>query len=136
MIDAYRGRIDVALAEIRRADFVARLPDHGELLDQVLLNEADIELTTGNRIKAIALLREAKGLLEKAHPQVATDAWRYAVWDSVNAQLIAATGDVAGAQRSLAAAQSIIIERFGPNGFFNMLAKRRAQAIASMRKAA
>ena len=129
MIDGYRGRMDGALAEIRRADSIARMPDHGELLDQVLLNEADFELKTGNRDKAAALLHEAKDLLEKAHPRSDTDAWRYAVWDSVNAQLIATTGDVSGAHQALAAAQPVIIARFGPNGFYSLLAKRRELAI-------
>ncbi len=68
MIDAYRGRLDAARSEIRRAESIARLPDHGELLDQVLLNEADIELANGNRARAAALLAESKALLQKAHP--------------------------------------------------------------------
>jgi tetratricopeptide (TPR) repeat protein len=134
MIDAYRGRLDVALSEIKRADAIARLPEHGELLDQVLLNEADIELAAGDRLKAAALLAEARTLLEKAHPNAATDAWRYAVWDAVNAQLLAANGDSAGAERMLSAAQKIIIQRFGAGGFYNLLVQRRAQSIANARK--
>jgi tetratricopeptide (TPR) repeat protein len=125
MIDAYRGRLDVALNEIKRADSIARLPDHDEFLDQVLLNEADIELAKSNRLKAAALLTEAKALLEKAHPRTAKDAWRYAVWDAVNAQLLAANGDIAGAERALSAARAIIIQRFGEKGFHNLLANRR-----------
>jgi tetratricopeptide (TPR) repeat protein len=134
MIDAYRGRLELALGEIRRADSIARLPDHGELLDQVLLNEADIELAAGNRHKAATLLTEARSLLEKAHPNVETDGWRYAVWDAVNAQLLAANGDVAEADRTLSAAQKIIIQRFGNSGFYNLLAQRRALLIANARK--
>lgn len=133
MIDAYRGRLDIALGEIRRADSIARLPDHGELLDQVLLNEADIELAAGNRLKAATLLTEARTLLEKAHPDTATDAWRYAVWDAVNAQLLAANGDVVEANRTLSAAQKIIVQRFGTSGFYNLLAQRRALLIANAR---
>jgi tetratricopeptide (TPR) repeat protein len=134
MIDAYRGRLDVALLEIRRADTIARLPDHGELLDQVLLNEADIELAAGDRLKAAGLLTEAKTLLQKAHPNRTTDTWRYAVWDAVNAQLLAANGDIAGAERTLSAAQKIIVERFGEKGFYNLLANRRARLIADAQK--
>jgi tetratricopeptide (TPR) repeat protein len=134
MIDAYRGRLDVALSEIKRADSIARLPDHDEFLDQVLLNEADIELAKRNRLKAAALLTEAKALLEKAHPNTATDAWRYAVWDAVNAQLLAANGDIAGAQQTLTAAQAIIIQRFGERGFHNLLAHRRALLLAGAQK--
>jgi tetratricopeptide (TPR) repeat protein len=134
MIDAYRGRLDVALSEIKRADSIARLPDHDEFLDQVLLNEADIELAKGDRLKAAALLTEAKALLEKAHPRTAKDAWRYAVWDAVNAQLLAANGDVAGAEQALSAARPIIIQRFGEKGFHNLLANRRALLIAGAQK--
>jgi tetratricopeptide (TPR) repeat protein len=133
MIDAYRGRLAKAQSEIERAAAIARLPDHGELLDQVLLNEADLELTQGHVARAKELLTESRGLLEKAHPQSPDNAWRYAVWDAVNAQLLAVNGDSAAAG-TLAAAQRIIVQRFGPNGFYNLLAKRRAVLIASARK--
>jgi tetratricopeptide (TPR) repeat protein len=133
MIDAYHDRLDAAVLEIQRADAIARLPDHDELLDQVVLNEANFELTKGNRSRAEALLAEAKDLLRKAHPDVDQDAWRYAVWDAANAQLLAANGDVGGAERTLSAAQAIIIERFGEKGFYNLLANRKAVLIASAR---
>lgn len=135
MIDAYRGRLDIARNEIQRADSIARLPDHGELLDQVLLNEADIELASGNRTRAEALLVESKTLLQKAHPESPADAWRYAVWDSVNAQLVAANGDPVAAGRILSAAQKVLALRFGENGFYCLLAKRRALLIANPRRA-
>jgi tetratricopeptide (TPR) repeat protein len=134
MIDAYRGRFDVARSEIQRADSIARLPDHGELLDQVLLNEADIELANGNRTRAAALLTESKTLLQKAHPEGPADAWRYAVWDSVYAQLLAANGDSAAAASILATAQKILARRFGETGFYCMLAKRRTLLIANAHK--
>jgi tetratricopeptide (TPR) repeat protein len=131
MIDAYRGRLDVALNEIKRADTIARLPDHDELLDQVLLTEADIELARGDRLGAAELLSEAKALLQKAHPNTVSDAWRYAVWDAVNAQLLAANGNLADAQRTLSSAQAIIVKRFGEGGFHSLLAKRRTMLIAA-----
>jgi tetratricopeptide (TPR) repeat protein len=134
MIDAYRGRLDVARSEIQRAAAIARLPDHDELLDQVLLTEADLELAAGNRARAAALLLDSKAQLQKAHPDIKPNAWRYAVWDSVNAEMLAANGDYAAAARTLAAAQHIITERFGANGFYNLLAKRRAQLIANSQK--
>jgi hypothetical protein len=126
--------LDAAVLEIQRADIIARLPGHDELLDQVVLNEANFELTKGNRNRAAALLAEAKDFLRKAHPDVDKDAWRYAVWDAANAQLLAANGDVDGAERTLSAAQAIIIERFGEKGFYNSLANRNAVLIASARK--
>jgi tetratricopeptide (TPR) repeat protein len=134
MIDAYRGRLDAARSEIQRADSIARLPGHGELLDQVLLNEADLELANGNPTRAAALLAESKALLQKAHPEGPADAWRYAVWDSVNAQLLAANGDSAAAANVLAAAQKVLARRFGETGFYCMLAKRRTLLIANARK--
>jgi ATP/maltotriose-dependent transcriptional regulator MalT len=134
MIDAYHGRLDVARSEIQRAESVARLPDHGELLDQVLLNEADIELANGNRTRAAALLAESKVLLQKAHPESPSAAWRYAVWDSVYAQLLAADGDFAAAASLLTAAQTILARRFGETGFYSLLAKRRFLMIANAQK--
>jgi tetratricopeptide (TPR) repeat protein len=135
MIDAYRGRTEIAQREIQRATSIARLPDHGEMLDQVLLNAADIELSDGNLAHAAALLAESKGLLQKSHPKKASDAWRYAVWDAVNAQLTALNGDAASAANTLAVAQPILVRRFGENGFYSVLAKRRAQKIAALSKA-
>ena len=134
MIDAYRGRLSAAWSEIQRADSIARLPDQGELLDQVLLNEADLELSSGNRDRARALLVESKALLQKAHPEGPADAWRYAVWDSVNAQLLATDGDSAAAARILDAAQRILTRRFGEDGFYCQLAKRRAIWIGNQRR--
>jgi non-specific serine/threonine protein kinase/serine/threonine-protein kinase len=127
MIDAYRGQLDSARAEIARAEAIARLPDQGELLDQVLLNEADLELAGGNRARASALLSESKDMLEKAHPNSDANAWRYAVWDTVNAEQLAANGDAAAAEHSFIAAQAIIRQRFGTTGFYSLLAERRAQ---------
>jgi ATP/maltotriose-dependent transcriptional regulator MalT len=131
MIDAYRGRVDIARSEIRRAESIARLPDQGELLDQVLLNEADIELAGGDRSRAADLLAESKALLEKSHPDSTADAWRYAVWDAVNAQLLAADGKPAEAANTLSTAQKILVQRFGESGFYCILAKRRTLLIAN-----
>ncbi len=133
MIDAYRGRAGEAQREIERAAAIARLPDHGELLDQVLLNEADLELAQGHMERAAELLAESKELLQKAHPLDPANAWRYAVWDAVDAQLLAINGDP-GAAATLAGAQRTIVQRFGSNGFYNLLAKRRALLIANARK--
>jgi tetratricopeptide (TPR) repeat protein len=134
MIDAYRGRMDAARREIERAATIARLPGNGELLDQVLLNQADIEFICNNLAVAASLMGEARSALEKAHPDSPTEHWRYAVWDSVNAQLIGANGDAAAASSSLQRAQTVIVQRFGPNGFYNLLAKRRAAALLQLRK--
>jgi tetratricopeptide (TPR) repeat protein len=135
MIDAYRGHLSVARSEIQRADSIARLPDHGELLDQVLLNEADIELARGDRDRAAALLTESKALLQKAHPDGAADAWRYAVWDSVNGELLEADGDSAAAASILEAAQKTLTRRFGASGFYCQIVKRRIQLLGNKPRA-
>jgi tetratricopeptide (TPR) repeat protein len=129
MVDAYRGQWGAARTDIQRAEAIARLPDHGEILDQVLLNEASIELASGDHSRVAALLAESKSLLEKAHPDRNTNAWRYARWDTVNAGLLAMEGDTAGAERTLVEAQRILSERFGPTGLYTRAAEQELQRI-------
>ena len=131
MIDVYSGRYPAAQAEIERAERIARLPNQGARLDQVLLNEADFELR-GDRVqRAPALLAESRRLLQTAFPpqQQSTEAWRYAILDTVDAELIAHQGDAATARRKLASALPIIEKRFGPSGFQSLLAQRRVQFV-------
>jgi tetratricopeptide (TPR) repeat protein len=130
MIDAYRGRTDQARAEIDRAEKIARLPDHGELLDQVLLNKADLDITRGPRDQAAALLKESKNLIQQRYADAKTNAWRYAIWDTVNAELLAVNGDSTSATKLLASAEEIIVRRFGVGSIYNLLAKQRASFIA------
>jgi tetratricopeptide (TPR) repeat protein len=134
MIDAYRKHAELARREIERAASIARVPGHGELLDQVVLNEADIEFSLGDRAHAAVLLAEARELLQKAHPENPTEEWRYAVWNSVNAQLLAANGDIAGATATLSAARTVLVKRFGDGGFYSVRAKQLALQMASARK--
>jgi tetratricopeptide (TPR) repeat protein len=129
MIDSYNGHSEAARKEFQRAESNARLPDHGELLDQVLLNEASMELPGGDRARAGALLTESKALLQKAHPDAKTDAWRYAVWDTVNAGLLAANGDTAAAMSTLTAAQKVIDARFGPTSFYGQIVRSRLKTL-------
>jgi tetratricopeptide (TPR) repeat protein len=134
MIDLFNHRLEKAEAEIERADSIARLPDHGDLLDLVLLSEADIDLEAGGAARAAALLAESKALTQAAHPKSPAEAWRYANWDAVDAEVLARQGDVSGGANLLAAAQPILEKRFGPGGFYPMLARRRAQSIAAISK--
>jgi tetratricopeptide (TPR) repeat protein len=129
MIDTYRGRLEQAKQEIQEAVTIARLPDHGELLDQVLLNAADLDLSSGDLRGAQTLLSESRHALEAAHPASSANTWRYAVWDAVHARLMAALGDTAGAQGTLTRAQEILRSRFGPDGFYTMRAERTRQAL-------
>ena len=131
MIDGYAGRLPAAQAEIERAERIARLPNQGALLDQVLLNAADVELRADRVQRAPALLTESRRLLQAAFPaqQQKTQAWRYAILDTVEAELIAHQGDAATARRKLASALPIIEQRFGRSGFHSLLAQRRAQFV-------
>lgn len=129
MIDAFDGRLETARKEIQRAESIARLPDHGQLLDQVLLNEAGIELSGGDQARIPALLSESKALLQKAYPDTKADAWRYAVWDTVNAELLAANGDAAAATSTLVGAEKVIDARFGPTSFYGQLVRSRLQMV-------
>jgi tetratricopeptide (TPR) repeat protein len=130
MIDAYRGRWEDAGAKFERAKTIAELPG-GQFLDQVLLNEADVALHNGDLPRAATLLTKSKAALQEAHKKDATNAWRYAVWDSVNAELLAAKGDKDGALRTLTAAAAVLQQRFGPTGFYPQLVERRVQLIQS-----
>jgi eukaryotic-like serine/threonine-protein kinase len=131
MIDAYDGHMAEAHAEILRAEKIARLPNQGTLLDQVVLNVADLALRDGDTNRAAAALAESRRLLEATFPiaEHPTEGWRYALWDTVNAQLLAHQGDPVAARRTIAAAIPVIVQRFGPTGFYSLLAHRRAQMI-------
>jgi hypothetical protein len=61
-----------------------------------------------------------------AHP---TEAWRYAIWDTVDAELLARQGDAAAASAKIGAALPVITARFGPNGFHTLLARRRGKLV-------
>jgi tetratricopeptide (TPR) repeat protein len=129
MIDAYHDHTASALQEAQRAESIARLPNHGELLDQVLLTEAGIELSAGDQARAAALLAESKALLGKAHPYSQSEAWRYAVWDMVDARVAANRGDRAGALKTLTAAEQVIDTRFGPASFYAAQAQQELRQL-------
>jgi tetratricopeptide repeat protein len=141
MIDAYNEHLSEAEAEIQRAERIARLPGHGVLLDQVLLNVADIALLQSQWDRVAAPLAESRRLLEAAHPveKRPAEAWRYAVWETVNAEWLAHQGDVATARGKIVSAAPVLAKRFGPQGFYSLLVRRRGkfveqQAPATRRK--
>ena len=131
MIDAYNGRIAQAHAEVQRAENIARLPNQGVILDQVLLNDADLALRDGDVAHATAALAESRRLLEANFPltEHPTETWRYALWDSVDAIVLAQQGDLAQARRKISDASPVIERRFGSMGFYSLVARRRAQLI-------
>jgi tetratricopeptide (TPR) repeat protein len=129
MIDAYQGRLDEARREFEQAESIARRPDNAQYLDQVLLNVADLDLARGDAVGAAAHLDESKKLLEQTYGRDGGNLWRYAVWDTVDAELLAKRGDLATARSTIAAARKIIVQRFGAGGFYSLQADRRARAI-------
>jgi tetratricopeptide (TPR) repeat protein len=131
MIEAYRGNLENARKDFEEAELIACMPNQAELLDQVLLNEADLALTSSQPDHAAALLNQSKALLMQAYPDVHANAWRYAVWDTVNAELLASKGDLGSATASIDAARATILQRFGEAGFYSLLAARRASIVAN-----
>jgi tetratricopeptide (TPR) repeat protein len=130
MIDAYRGRLDAARGELQRAESIALKRSHNDLLDQVLVNEADLDLAAGKFSQAAARLAQSKQLLQAQYPNDSANAWRYAVWDTVEAELAAVNGPTAEAERLLSAAALVLRQRYGPTGLYTLLANRRAQFIS------
>jgi tetratricopeptide (TPR) repeat protein len=129
MIDMESGRLQQAQEELQRAESIAQSTHQSEFLDQVLLNEARLAITQGDLSQTAALLARSKAQLEKSYPRNPSDAWRYAVWDIVNAQLVAAKGDPASATKMLDAAEKIIDERFGANSYYGQLARKEQTLV-------
>jgi tetratricopeptide (TPR) repeat protein len=131
MIDAYQGNLQGARDELAWAERIACNQDHSDILDQVLLNDADLNAETGAIDTSSALLEKSKKLLQRNYPTSAENAWRLAVWDSVNAEVIAVRGNPSAAISILKAAKKIISDRYGLSGFYTMLAEHREQLISS-----
>jgi tetratricopeptide (TPR) repeat protein len=134
VIDLYGGKVAVAHEEITRAERIARLPDHGEFLDEVLLNEADVALANGRPAEAAALLKESRELLEKSYPpdEDPGDFWRYAIWDMVDAELLAQEGKYEEAGHVLDQTRPVILHRFGTEGFYSLDLSRRSERIEKL----
>jgi tetratricopeptide (TPR) repeat protein len=131
MIDGYSRRLPRAQAEAQRALRIARLPNHGVLLHEVLLNVADLALRSGHAEAAAAPLAESRRLLEAAYPiaRNSQEVWRYALWDTVNAEWIAHEGDAAASRRIIGTALPVIAQRFEVTGFNSLLARRRSDFV-------
>jgi tetratricopeptide (TPR) repeat protein len=131
MIDGYAGHLREAEAEVKRAEQIARLPNKGVLLSEVLLTRADLAIRSGNVSEALDPLAESRRLMVLAYPldRFPKDAWRYGEWDTVNAELLALNGDPVAARHTFTAALPPIEQRFGANGFDSLLAQRRGQFV-------
>jgi Tfp pilus assembly protein PilF len=129
MIDLDNGRLLAAQHELERADSIANSTGQTGLLDQVVLNEARLAVENGDVSLATPLLARSKLLLQKAHPQSPSEAWRYAVWDIVNAQVLAAQGDTASASKILNAAEKVIDGRFGSVSYYGQRVRKQLTLI-------
>jgi tetratricopeptide (TPR) repeat protein len=129
MIDVEIGRQQAARQELQRAESIAQSTGQTQFLDQVELNEARVALASGDLTQTADLLSRSKDLLQKLHPQSPSEAWRYAVWDVVNAQLLATKGDVATATATLNAAQKVIDSRFGPASYYGKMVEEQLTRI-------
>src|SRR5262249_32215434 len=104
---------------------------HGNLLDQVLTTAADLQLRTGHITEAAASLAEARRLLAMSYPLADNpdEAWRYAICDSIGAELAAVQSALGVGEKQLETALPLIAKRWGPNGFHTVLARQRAKFI-------
>jgi tetratricopeptide (TPR) repeat protein len=125
MIDMDNGHLQVARQELERAESIAQSSSQSQLLDQVVLNEARLAIANGDVSRTATLLARSKELLQKAHPQSPSEAWRYSIWDIVNAQLLAAKGDTVAAIQTLNAAEKVIDERFGSVSYYGQLVRKQ-----------
>jgi hypothetical protein len=126
----YQGDATRARADINRALQLARPRSH-TILDQVVLNAADLELTRRSAGGSLPLLSEARQLLEKRYPLGvdSTEQWRYAEWDAVNAARLALENHRDDARPALAHARDVLVKRFGPEGFYVLRLDQRAAAV-------
>jgi tetratricopeptide (TPR) repeat protein len=127
------GNVADAVPILDRALEIARLRNHS-ILDQVVLNAADLELCTHRTEAAAALLSEARRLLESRYPQPtdATAKWRYAAWDAVNAEYLALAHHPDEARATFARARDVLTNRFGPQGFYVLRLDQRAEGSLNL----
>jgi tetratricopeptide (TPR) repeat protein len=133
----YQGDIARARTVITRALQIARPRNH-PVLDQVVLNAADLELSAHAVQTAAPLLDEARKLLVARYP-LATDPnaqWRYAVWDSVNAELLALENHPDDARATFARARDALVKRYGEQSFFVLRLDQRAATLNRVAAAA
>jgi tetratricopeptide (TPR) repeat protein len=131
----YQGDLKNARTVIDRALQIARPRNH-QILDQIVLNSADLALSTRSPQTAEPLLAEARRLLLARYPHKdGADQWRYAVWDSVNAELLAQENHPDAARAAFIGARTVLVQRYGSGGFFVMRLDQRAGGLASAKAA-
>lgn len=136
MIDMAQGRNDDAEKRLDEALRIAELQKHW-MLDQVLVNLADLYARTGRAAQAAPLLDRARALLEEQYPQaeMPDEAWRYALQDSVRGSVYTAEKQFPDAEKLLIASLPVIEARFGAQRFYTTTARQRlAQLYAAWGK--
>ncbi len=129
MIDEYENRLTEAESKIHRAADIVAVEEHSALRNQVLLTQGYLEILKGNRQLAEQLLDGSKHALE-SHADRATEyAWQKALWDAIDAQLVASNGDLPKARGMLADARPLLVKRFGEQGFYMLLVARVIGAV-------
>lgn len=129
MIEAYENKLPEAQERIERAAKIVSHSQHAHLRNQVLLTQGYLELLRGHLDSARALLEDSKAALESHRDQSDDYGWQAALWKAVDAQLIAAKGDVATAKKNLAEAREVLAKQFGAQSFYMLLVSRIAQTI-------
>ncbi len=115
------ARANLVAAERYLAEALAICRTHELwLLDQVLLNTAELQARQGDVTAARAALTEARAVLAEQYPldQMPAEAWRYALHDRVMALILTREREFEAAERLLAASLPVIEKRFGTGRFY------------------
>ncbi len=126
MIDLERGDLTRAGTRLDEALRIARARKHW-MLDQVLLNSADLYARENRLSQARQALEEARSAMKAQYGDslAGMEGWRTAVLGSVEASVTSAAGDMRGAEVSLLAILPVLEARFGANGLYTQQALGR-----------
>lgn len=130
MIDMSDGKWAGAEARLDRAAQIGEKQNH-RIMDQVLVNLADLYARTGRPAQARPLLERARALLEEQYPlaEMPDEAWRYALQDSVRGSVYTAEKNYADAEKLLLASLPVIEKRFGAQRFYTTTTRQRLAAL-------
>jgi tetratricopeptide (TPR) repeat protein len=132
MIDEYENRLSEAEQKIDKAAGIVGVDEHSTLRNQILLTQGYLAMLKGNRKLAGQLLTDSKNALERHRDRSEEYAWQKALWDAIDAQLVASNGDVPKARGMLSEARQELLKRFGGRSFYMLLVARVTQAIDAM----
>jgi tetratricopeptide (TPR) repeat protein len=132
MIAMSDGDFETAERELTEALAIARAHDHW-MLSQVLVNMADLHARQAHLEKAHAYVVEARNALNLQYPRdkAPEEAWRHAILDSIEAEVMSREGRANEALPRLVQATAILRQRFGAEGLFVRDALAREKAAAT-----